>query len=247
MIEPYMETFTNEYGERWWFNYDVENDMGILWGDDFSYKKLYVFDGICIELILNEDEINWLNKVWKKYSNSKDVYLDLNTQVHITNSTYLEDNYCPICLQQKTEFEDHHCIPASEGGSDDVVNILHICNSCHSLITKGCVEDSFLRHMTAIHHQKYLYGINFFKMNPSNNKRYKNRNNYLYKLRPVFKDIINYYENLSNERKEKYNDKIKKDSLYYYKYYRSIVRNVIPSTDIKQQMDLWDNEEENEN
>ena len=34
MKEKYLETFTNEHGETWWFNYDNKNDMGILWGND---------------------------------------------------------------------------------------------------------------------------------------------------------------------------------------------------------------------
>lgn len=58
MKEKYLETFTNEYGETWWFNYDNKNDMGILWGNDdlIEGKNFYIFNGICPELILSNEE-----------------------------------------------------------------------------------------------------------------------------------------------------------------------------------------------
>jgi hypothetical protein len=207
--------------------------MGILWGNDVDYNKYYVFNGICPLLILNKNEINWLNKVWDKYIKPKNIYLDLNIKIQTKyNIVYLENDYCPICLNKKTKFEHHHCIPSSEGGSDDIVNILRICNSCHSIITNGCPEDVLPKYLTAIYHQIYLFGINFYKMNPLNNKRFKYRDMGLYENRPMFKEIINHYDNLNQEEQINFNKKIKEQALYYYKYYRSIVSNIIPSTEL---------------
>ena len=230
MNDTYLETFTNECNEDWWFNYNIENDIGIIWSNDdlIIDKKFYIFDGIHDpQLVLSDEEKIWVKDMWEKHSKPKSIYLNLNTKIQKNKITYLENNYCPICLNQKTEFEDHHCIPASEGGSDDVVNMLRICNSCHSLITRGCIEDIHPRYMTAIYHQIYLYGINFYKMNPLNNKRYKNKDQGLYENRPYFKQIINDYDNLNKDEQIEINNKIKKEALFYYKYYRSIAKGII--------------------
>ena len=69
-------------------------------------------------------------------------------------------------------------------------------------------------------------------MNPFNNKRFKNKDLGLYDNRPIFKEMINYYNNLNQEEQINFNNKIKKQALYYYKYYRSIVSNIIPSTEL---------------
>lgn len=225
-MKKYLETFTNEYGEKWWFNYDKENDMGIIESNDFLIKgeKYYVFDGECIDLILNKKEKEWLTNVWNKYSNKINDYLNKETEfIHINNGGYLTNNYCPICLKQRENFEGHHCIPSSEGGSDDSVNILYICNSCHALITNGCNEDSKTRFDCAIYHQISKFGIDFYKMNPFNNKRYKNINTQLYKIRPYIKEIIDWYDKLNKKDKEIANKKVKKICLYKYKYYRAII------------------------
>ena len=47
--------------------------MGILWGN-VDYNKYYVFNYLPI-LILNNEEINWLKKIWNKYTKSKSPYL----------------------------------------------------------------------------------------------------------------------------------------------------------------------------
>jgi len=228
--DTYLETFTNECNEDWWFNYNIENDMGVIWGNDdlIIDKKFYIFDGIHDpQLVLSDKEKDWIKNVWEKYSKPKSIYLNLDTKIQTKKITYLENNYCPICLNQKTEFEDHHCIPASEGGSDDVVNMLRICNSCHSLITNGCLEDRYIRHLTAIYHQMFLFGIDFYKMNPLNNKRFGNKDKGLYLNRPHIKEVIDYYDGLDEQEQIEFNDKFIKKSLYYYKYNRSIMRNVI--------------------
>lgn len=229
MKEKYLETFVNEYGETWWFDYDNKNDMGILWGNDdlINGKIFYVFDGICPSLILNKEERDWIKNVWNKYSENKNTYLNLPTEIQYKYSTYLTNNYCPICLKERQEFEHHHCIPASIGGSDDYVNMLVICNTCHSLITNGCEEDSYIRFICAVYHQLYLYGIDFCKMNPLNNKRFKNKDMGLYESIPRIKIYLEKYKKFDDDQKIIFNKMMKKDALYHYKYYRSAVNNII--------------------
>ena len=222
-----IETFTNEYGEKWFFTYDAKNEIGILTGDDSLIvgQIFYVLDGICPSLILDRAEREWLKEIWNKYS----IHNVHDTEIKYNNKgTYLTNNYCPICLNQKDSFEYHHCIPASEGGSDDYVNILCICNSCHSLITNGCEEERYARHMSAINHQLSIHGIEFILMNPTNNKRYKNKDMGLYKHRPNFKEIIELYSQLNENEKSNFNKALKKESLYWYKYFRNVVKNIIP-------------------
>lgn len=224
----YIEKFTNEYGEDFFFDYNSQNDMGIIWGDDIGVD-LYVFDGKCPPIILNMAEKEWLQKSWNRHSNKSGLYL--NNSITLKSNKkyyYLSDNYCPICLSKQDRFEDHHCIPACEGGSDDNVNLLHICASCHLLITSGCQNDSRYRNLTAIYHQIANCGIDFYKMNPLNNKRYENKDMGLYKYRPYIEDTLNHYNNLEYElSREDFNNRLKEESIYFYKYYRSLVRGII--------------------
>jgi hypothetical protein len=231
--DTYLETFTNEYHEDWWFDYNKENNMGILWGNDSLIfgDTFYIFDGRHPTLILNDQEKEWLDNTWNKHSKHKDVYLDCKATVEFNEyHTYLKNNYCPICLKQRKQFESHHCVPAAIGGSDDYVNKLVICNSCHRLITNGCEEDSNPRHLTAIYHQIYIFGIDFYKMNPKNNSRFGNKDMGLYKNVPHMKELLDEYEKLNDNKKVELNNKFKNEALYYYKYNRSIVGEIIPNS-----------------
>lgn len=226
----YLETFKNQYGESWWFNYDKIHNMGIIWSNDslIYNDKFYVFDGICPTLILNKEEENWLLETWTKYSIPTNNYLNLDIAYrNNAKGTFLNNYYCPICLQKQEDFEWHHCIEVSKGGSDDIENVLLICNSCHALTTNGCKNDREPRHIAAINHQKCIYGIKFYLMNPLNSSRNKNQDIGLYKNYPHFKEIIDNYDSFNNEQKIEYDYKIKKESLYYYKYNRGIVMNFI--------------------
>lgn len=68
---------------------------------------------------------------------------------------------CPICLESSDQFENHHVIWKSDGGSDDSVNLLQICKSCHALLTFGGKKDSKPREYACIYYQLALYGVNF--------------------------------------------------------------------------------------
>jgi len=238
----YLETFLNEYGERFWFNYNSEEDMGILWSNDNLIKNntYYIFDNkfkkICDyntaipHLVLSDKELNWLKKTWNKYTKHYNIYNNLNTKLFSNeNCNYLSNNYCPICLEQKNNFEKHHCIPSFEGGSDDKVNILVICNSCHALITRGCNEEAQSRILACVYHQIAIYGINFYMMNPMNNRRLNNQDKKekLYEIRPYIKKIIDIYKQLNKQEKNKTNELYKEIALYKYKLNRNITRGII--------------------
>lgn len=68
---------------------------------------------------------------------------------------------CPICLEQRTEFQRHHVIWSCEGGTDEAINLLDICKSCHALLTFGSSADSIPREYAAIGHQMLSFGIAF--------------------------------------------------------------------------------------
>jgi protein associated with RNAse G/E len=110
--------------------------MGIIWSDDSLIygDKFYVFDGNCHFLILNEKEKEWLKTVWDKYSKVKNKYLDLNVDIKSDYGiTYLTNNYCPICLKKRQEFENHHCVPVNEGGIDLGNMLKRLLNSMRRL------------------------------------------------------------------------------------------------------------------
>lgn len=70
---------------------------------------------------------------------------------------------CPVCQreQKSNEFEVHHVVARVHGGSNDPVNLLSICCTCHSIITRGCREDMTLRDSACFYHQLGRYGLDF--------------------------------------------------------------------------------------
>jgi hypothetical protein len=64
--KPYTWRFTNRYGEEWAFEYDPSGGEGILRGSDVDWQEYRVIGGRAVGLILNEEEIQWLQKTWKE-------------------------------------------------------------------------------------------------------------------------------------------------------------------------------------
>jgi len=60
----YSSRFTNRYGEEWEFEYDPLKKEGILRGSDVDWQDYCVIEGRVPELILNEEEIQWLRRAW---------------------------------------------------------------------------------------------------------------------------------------------------------------------------------------
>lgn len=70
---------------------------------------------------------------------------------------------CPLCLKRRQEFEKHHVIWRSDGGSNDPVNLLPICKTCHAIINNGSIEDRAPRYFACFYHQLGEYGIEFIQ------------------------------------------------------------------------------------
>lgn len=68
---------------------------------------------------------------------------------------------CPICLREATKTERHHVVWRVDGGTDDPVNLLDICCTCHAIITKGNKEDRLPRSTACFYHQLGEYGLTF--------------------------------------------------------------------------------------
>jgi hypothetical protein len=60
----YSTEFTNRYGEEWYFEYNHAMGEGILKGSDVDWQPYRVVKGHSLGLILNEEELLWLRKVW---------------------------------------------------------------------------------------------------------------------------------------------------------------------------------------
>ena len=60
----YSSRFTNRFGEEWEFKYDSLKKEGVLRGSDVGWQDYRVVDGRVPGLILNDEEIQWLRKVW---------------------------------------------------------------------------------------------------------------------------------------------------------------------------------------
>ena len=63
--EKYRSQFTNQYGEEWKFVYDPATGEGILRGSDVDWQEYRVVEGLVPDLILNEEEVQWLRNAWK--------------------------------------------------------------------------------------------------------------------------------------------------------------------------------------
>ena len=66
MIAPqlYTSRFSNRYGEEWVFHYDLATGEGILRGSDVDWQEYRVVEGRVPGLLLNDEELLWLGRVW---------------------------------------------------------------------------------------------------------------------------------------------------------------------------------------
>lgn len=69
---------------------------------------------------------------------------------------------CPICLKYREAFEEHHVIWKNDhdGGSNDFINLLDICKTCHAILTFGEWESAWYDR-ACVAHQMASYGLNF--------------------------------------------------------------------------------------
>lgn len=68
---------------------------------------------------------------------------------------------CPLCQKEKTVFEAHHVIWQMDGGTDDPVNLLKVCKTCHQTINYGDPVDSDELQRRCVFHQLTAHGLSF--------------------------------------------------------------------------------------
>lgn len=159
-------SFTNSSGLEWKFSFDSVSGMATISGDEVDWE-IPVVEGKGYHLILSKDEAKWLHQIWVEFSTghpSANLYLGRPTEF-VQGEKYcsLSNNYCPICLLQKREFEVHHCIAATHGGPDTPSNLLSICRSCHAIIERGSIEDRFPKSGAALSHQLMYFGVKLYQ------------------------------------------------------------------------------------
>ena len=111
---------------------------------------------------------------------------------------------------------------AADGGSDEGVNILSLCKTCHAIATNGDDSDQFIYLMAAHAHQVMVYGLEFYLMKPDNSSRYKGVN--LYDTRPYIKDMADIIKKMDQDTYNKENQRLKEEGLFMYKVFREIAR-----------------------
>lgn len=64
--KPFKSHFTNRYGEEWLFEYDAPTGEGVVRGSDVDWQEYRVVAGRALDLIMNQEEIEWLREAWAK-------------------------------------------------------------------------------------------------------------------------------------------------------------------------------------
>lgn len=72
-----------------------------------------------------------------------------------------EPKTCPLCGKSKTEFQKHHVVWKMDGGSDDKINLIEICKTCHLTLTTGNIEDATPLNRAAFAYQMKEHGMDF--------------------------------------------------------------------------------------
>lgn len=62
--DVYKERFKHRYGEEWIFEYNSITGKAIVKGSDVDWREYAIIDGQAINLLLNEEESQWLRKAW---------------------------------------------------------------------------------------------------------------------------------------------------------------------------------------
>lgn len=194
----------------------------------FSFTKdsLYypVYDGRQFFFDL-PDANNWLKKQWKKATQGIELpslYLGKVTEMkHNKQVTWLTNNYCPICLRQKSYFENHHCVGRAQNGPDGYKNVLRICATCHAIITRGCLEERWPMSNAALFHQIMCFGADVFPRNfrKIDMEEYEQEN----RRKANFEDYLQNHDKKTDEEKDKSQAIMMEMGLYFYQFFRDVV------------------------
>jgi hypothetical protein len=227
-MRPYQREMTTELGDNTWvFSVDAKNRRGFLTGNDVDWHEYPVIDGVAFDLVLSEEESAWLLSQWTEATvnlRGSRLYGGLDTELHLgPKCCYLGDDYCPICLRKKAQFHIHHCIATSEGGLDEIQNLLRVCRSCHALITSGGVEDSVPRYMAAFYHQLAQFGVKFFPRRQR--ERGRSAGASFFEHYPEFIQVtVNFDTRLSEQQKAHADSMTRNMARVQYIYFRDMAR-----------------------
>lgn len=224
-MNPLNEShFTNRHGERWKFIYDPSSERALVTGSDVGGESYPVVEGAAFSLHLQEDEKIWLKNAWITFCGDlpcASLYLGKDTELVLGPShCWLSNAYCPVCLGQKEEFEIHHCIAASDGGSDSPSNMLSICKSCHALITNGGVEERFPKHKAALNHQLMVFGMRTLHDSMANRSK-RSQSGFVDRF-PNMTEFANRLRELSPAQIEHQNSLFKVESRIQYQFSRDV-------------------------
>ena len=235
-----MYKFTNEHGEK--FEIELLSDfVGKMKGDETGWKEVYLVNGYGSFLFSDKERIE-LEKIFPKYHSD---YFDLDTEfTKSMSSSFLENNYCPLCLEQKEIFQGHHVYAAMNGGSDKPENILQICQDCHALESFGSDMVRHSYHWAAKFHQLWKIGFEFFEIQLTGNSRYSERK--IEKLDPGYARMMKFLNTaIKTKTYDELNNSIGFDGISMtknwqnkYEYFVCLINKSIPYSD------FWDKEKQ---
>lgn len=76
----YQSTFTNQYGEEWIFEYYPESGASLVKGSDVDWQAYEVIEGVAYNLIMADDEKQWLLAAWEQAAERKSQFHDMLNQ-----------------------------------------------------------------------------------------------------------------------------------------------------------------------
>lgn len=224
-LPPKFErTYTNPHGESWRFFFDPQIGRAAITGDDVDWAIFPVYGGTAKGLVLAPDESAWLNEAWTELESKNTIlglYLGNNTQFVIqTNFCRLSEDFCPICLKQKQQFDIHHCIASSDGGPNDYRNLLRICRSCHVVLSAGSIENKFPKAQAAFWHQIAYFGFDFFPSLNSRGGRHPDVSFHTHS--PKISELLGHYQSCKAEEQHHINQSLMEYGRLEYQYFRDL-------------------------
>lgn len=209
----YSDTYSDGMIE-WRFTYEDAANLACVTNDIRPADRYPVIDGILVigdmPCLLDEDKygedklVKWVARCWTTaVGRSSSLYYDFDTEFDRQGKFgFLTNDYCPLCLRRRRDFEVHHVIFKAEGGHHTVNNLLRICCSCHALINLGCNEDGVPRAMAALHHQLFHFGISFIPLTPPPTGKYQHVHPLI--TQPHFQETVSAYRDLVSAKGQQF-------------------------------------------
>jgi hypothetical protein len=225
----YRSEYVNELGDEWQLEIDQEAGIALLTGSDISDDlRVPVIEGIAIYIGLGQDEQAWLTAAWSEGTEQHAVfglYRGLDTEFVIGSKyCHLTNDFCPICLKRKKQFEIHHCIWKSDGGTRSPLNLLKVCNTCHALMSFGDVDDVETRDQAAFMHQLTHFGMRLVAEQVPSGVEQSERT--FLGVRPKMRELVRSYLVADEADRELVDRMIPPLARAYYQYHRDIARAV---------------------